>query len=126
MGIRLQNSALTNALMSLRTSGIAPAIPIEYAASNQPKPGTTFFETAQQLATYIGNAGWDKTQEIRVQWAASPQPPLSLVNEVRTTLNRATQGLGARAFTAGDSPAFGDTPSNHTAAHEAIHVVQQR
>jgi hypothetical protein len=38
----------------------------------------------------------------------------------------ASQALGAQAFTFGDHVAFQGTPSLHTAAHEAAHVVQQR
>lgn len=38
----------------------------------------------------------------------------------------ASQALGARAFTYGDSVAFSSPPDLHTAAHEAAHVVQQR
>lgn len=39
---------------------------------------------------------------------------------------RATQALGAEAYAFGNKVAFGGTPSLHTAAHEAAHVVQQR
>lgn len=38
----------------------------------------------------------------------------------------ATQALGAEAYATGNSVAFRDQPSLHTAAHEAAHVVQQR
>ncbi|MCA9515081.1 MAG: DUF4157 domain-containing protein, partial [Myxococcales bacterium] len=34
--------------------------------------------------------------------------------------------LGASAYAQGESVAFGASPSLHTAAHEAAHVVQQR
>jgi hypothetical protein len=37
-----------------------------------------------------------------------------------------TRALGAEAFASGDHVAFAGTPSLHTAAHEAAHVVQQR
>jgi hypothetical protein len=36
------------------------------------------------------------------------------------------QRMGAEAYTSGDRVAFRATPSLHTAAHEAAHVVQQR
>jgi len=39
---------------------------------------------------------------------------------------RACADLGAEAFASGDRVAFAETPSLHTAAHEAAHVVQQR
>jgi hypothetical protein len=45
------------------------------------------------------------------------------------TDSKATAGskaMGAEAFTAGEHVAFAGTPSLHTAAHEAAHVVQQR
>jgi LAS superfamily LD-carboxypeptidase LdcB len=36
------------------------------------------------------------------------------------------KAMGAEAFAVGDQVGFGTTPSLHTAAHEAAHVVQQR
>jgi hypothetical protein len=38
----------------------------------------------------------------------------------------ASAALGAEAYATGSSVAFGSSPSLHTAAHEAAHVVQQR
>ncbi|HEY4244748.1 MAG TPA: DUF4157 domain-containing protein [Kofleriaceae bacterium] len=38
----------------------------------------------------------------------------------------ASRAMGAQAFAFGNRVAFGGTPSLHTAAHEAAHVVQQR
>jgi outer membrane protein OmpA-like peptidoglycan-associated protein len=38
----------------------------------------------------------------------------------------ATAALGAHGYTRGKSVAFAGTPSLHTAAHEAAHVIQQR
>jgi hypothetical protein len=38
----------------------------------------------------------------------------------------ANQAIGAEAYATGNHVAFGATPSLHTAAHEAAHVVQQR
>ena len=38
----------------------------------------------------------------------------------------ANQALGSEAFATGSKVAFGRSPSLHTAAHEAAHVVQQR
>lgn len=40
--------------------------------------------------------------------------------------SEAARSIGAEAFATGNDVAFGDTPSLHTAAHEAAHVVQQR
>ena len=39
---------------------------------------------------------------------------------------RGARAMGAEAFATGDRVAFAGTPSLHTAAHEAAHVVQQR
>ena len=39
---------------------------------------------------------------------------------------QATSALGAHGYARGESVAFGSSPSLHTAAHEAAHVVQQR
>ena len=38
----------------------------------------------------------------------------------------ATETLGAQAYAAGSSVAFGGQPDLHTAAHEAAHVIQQK
>ncbi len=38
----------------------------------------------------------------------------------------ASQSMGAQAYATGNKVAFGSSPSLHTAAHEAAHVVQQR
>ena len=38
----------------------------------------------------------------------------------------ASSAMGAEAFATGNKVAFGSTPSLHTVAHEAAHVVQQR
>ena len=38
----------------------------------------------------------------------------------------AATDMGAQAYATGNHVVFGDTPSLHTAAHEAAHVVQQR
>ncbi|MFT7581953.1 MAG: hypothetical protein ACI9MR_003634 [Myxococcota bacterium] len=38
----------------------------------------------------------------------------------------ASKAMGAEAYATGNSVAFGEAPSLHTAAHEAAHIVQQR
>ncbi len=38
----------------------------------------------------------------------------------------ASEAMGAQAYASGNDIAFGGTPSLHTAAHEAAHIVQQR
>lgn len=43
-----------------------------------------------------------------------------------TEATTAARSMGAEAFAVGDHVAFAGTPSLHTAAHEAAHVVQQR
>ncbi len=40
--------------------------------------------------------------------------------------SEATEAMGASAYASGNQVAFGGSPSLHTAAHEAAHVVQQR
>lgn len=43
-----------------------------------------------------------------------------------TAANLANQRMGSLAYTSGNKVAFKNSPSLHTAAHEAAHVVQQR
>lgn len=74
-----------------------------------------------------------------VDSAASPLPHLDSIQQSfgRHDVSRiqahtderaraSAEAMGAEAFAAGEHVAFAGTPSLHTAAHEAAHVVQQR
>jgi hypothetical protein len=50
----------------------------------------------------------------------------SVMAHTDTAAASGAQAMGASAFTMGEHVAFAGTPSLHTAAHEAAHVVQQR
>lgn len=39
---------------------------------------------------------------------------------------QANEAIGAHAYASGNDIAFGSTPSLHTVAHEAAHIIQQR
>jgi hypothetical protein len=149
MGIRVSNAAVAKTLAELQTSGTSQALPIEYAPNDNGGPGTTFFTGALQLAAFMGNAGWPKTQELRVQWAASPRPPQSLVADVRFALSRSanvmgslgspsseavhsgpgaqevSRTIGARAYTDGASFVGAGRSSFDVMGHERTHVMQQ-
>ena len=43
-----------------------------------------------------------------------------------TSASAACEGMGASAYAMGNDIAFGSSPSVHTAAHEAAHVIQQQ
>ena len=63
----------------------------------------------------------------RIQQSFGPQHDLSTVNAyVGGQAAEAARRIGAEAYASGERVAFSDTPSLHTAAHEAAHVVQQR
>jgi hypothetical protein len=123
MGIRVLNAAVTNTIAAMRTMGVAQAVPIEYAAAKDARPGMTFFESPRQLLAYLDNAGWPKSQEIKVHWAPAPPAPAALMAEVRSAI--ATYRLGAQAYTSGNSTAFDTNRSDEILGHEAAHVVQQ-
>jgi hypothetical protein len=48
------------------------------------------------------------------------------LSDVRAERSRDAWSMGAEAFTRGSEVSFARTPTLHTAAHEAAHVVQQR
>jgi hypothetical protein len=142
MGIRVLNAAVTTTFAAMRTSGISQALPIEYAPSNDPRPGSTLFANALELVAFMGNAGWQKTQELRVNWAATPRPPETLVDEVQAALRswatgsiavhtgpgaqNALRATGARAFTDGADFVGAGRSSFGMMGHEATHVTQGR
>jgi hypothetical protein len=85
------------------------------------------------------SAGVHEAAEQGIRDAAGPLPFLDVIQPLfgRHELSRVqahegpsaragAQAMGAEAFATGDHVAFGTTPSLHTAAHEAAHVVQQR
>jgi hypothetical protein len=74
-----------------------------------------------------------------VEGSAGPLPHLSVIQRafgshdlravkayVGDAAARASDGIGAQAYTVGERVAFREPPDLHTAAHEAAHVVQQR
>lgn len=63
----------------------------------------------------------------QIQRSFGPQHDLSGVNAyVGGQAAEAARRIGAEAYTSGEQVAFSATPSLHTTAHEATHVVQQR
>lgn len=62
----------------------------------------------------------------RIQQAFGPHDVGGVKATVGGSAADACQSLGAEAYAYGDRVAFSSSPSLHTAAHEAAHVVQQR
>ena len=62
----------------------------------------------------------------RIQAAFGSHDVSQVQAHVGGAAKEASQAMGAQAYASGNSVAFADSPTLHTAAHEAAHVVQQR
>lgn len=62
----------------------------------------------------------------RIQASFGRHDVSSVQAHVGSAATRASNSMGAEAFATGNTVAFANAPSLHTAAHEAAHVVQQR
>jgi hypothetical protein len=83
-----------------------------------------------------------ETQEIADAGTSGAGAPLPFLDQIQRSFGRhdvtgarahtgaeageAARAIGAEAYATGDQIAFAGSPSLHTAAHEAAHVVQQR
>jgi hypothetical protein len=93
-----------------------------------PVPGK---ETQVQQIAAEGVSGAGSTLPFADQIASSFGPDhADTVHGIRAhtggAASAASADIGAQAYATGNDVAFGSTPSLHTAAHEAAHVVQQR
>jgi hypothetical protein len=101
-------------------------------------------EHVVQKATADGGVGREATAAGPTALAGfrGPAEPLPHVDRIQRLFGRHSVGdiqahvggpaaesagaLGARAYAAGNQVAFAESPTLHTAAHEATHVIQQR
>ncbi|MFO0579315.1 MAG: DUF4157 domain-containing protein [Polyangia bacterium] len=62
----------------------------------------------------------------KIQRAFGKHDVTHVVAHTDWAAKKGSEAMGARAFTTGNHVAFAGTPTLHTAAHEAAHVVQQQ
>jgi hypothetical protein len=119
----------------------APAQEALPAASAAPAPA----EPMAIQAKSGGSASRSETEQIHeaaARGTSGPSGALPYLDQIQKSFGRhdlshvkahtdsqaaaGSQAMGAEAFTTGEHVAFAGTPSLHTAAHEAAHVIQQR
>jgi len=120
--------------LSQRSSGLAPgkrtlveqafAAQVQMRASESPRAdhGPVHATAARGIAT----PGAPLPHRDTIQRVFGRHDVSSIQAHTGTEADRAARALGAEAYAAGEHVAFAGTPSLHTAAHEAAHVVQQR
>jgi LysM repeat protein len=118
--------------------GMVPRTSPEAAPGSEAEPMAI---QAKSGGTTPGNEA--PVQELATQGLSGSAAPLPYLGQIQRSFGEehdlsgvqahiggpaaeAAQNLGAIAYATGNHVAFGETPSLHTAAHEAAHVVQQR
>lgn len=77
-------------------------------------------------ASGVSGTGGDLPYMDRIQASFGGHDVSGIRAHTGGAAGEATRALGAQAYATGNDVAFGSSPSLHTAAHEAAHVVQQR
>ena len=109
-------------------------------------PGGQAFADQQQALAPVQmkgqSGGAEGAHEVAARGTAGSGTTLPYLNQIQASFGshdvrgvqaysggaatEANQSLGSQAYATGNKVAFGASPSLHTAAHEAAHVVQQR
>lgn len=113
--------------MSYEEGAALLAPPPELGSVQQKRPGaqgTTGVHEAAQAGTQ--GAGGSLPHLGQIQAAFGAHDVTSVQSYAGGAATHANRAMGAEAYATGNKIAFGGTPSLHTAAHEAAHVVQQR
>lgn len=83
-------------------------------------------DTRQAAARGVSGGGGVLPHAEQIQRSFGHHDTSSIRAHVGGAASDAAHAIGARAYATGDSVAFASTPDLHLAAHEAVHVVQQR
>ena len=83
-------------------------------------------DVQSHAAAGIASGGGAMPHAARIQRAFGHHDISGVQAHVGGGAAQAAQSIGASAYAMGNHVAFANTPSLHTAAHEAAHVVQQR
>jgi len=103
-------------------SGQFPSIQLRGSGGPKPDP-----QSLHQMASAgVGGSGGQLPFFDQIQAAFGDHDISHVRAHTDGAANKAADSMGAEAYATGNDVAFGGTPSLHTAAHEAAHVVQQR
>jgi hypothetical protein len=83
-------------------------------------------EVQRIASTGVAGAGGALPHVDRIQRLFGRHDVTGVKAHVGGAATSASQAIGAEAYATGNNVAFANSPSLHTAAHEAAHVVQQR
>ena len=89
-------------------------------------PGDVTAGVHEAAAAGVAGSGGRLPHLQRIQESFGRHDVSAVQSYVGGQARRASESIGAEAYATGDRVAFRDSPSLHTAAHEAAHVVQQR
>jgi hypothetical protein len=124
----VQRSSQARAEESATGSASAASTRFAHDFSQVPLSSNTRSDDVQQLARQgTSGSGSSLPYLDRIQQSFGPAHDLGHVKaHMGSAATDSARRMGAEAYATGSSVAFGTTPSLHTAAHEAAHVVQQQ
>lgn len=102
---------------------LAPKAPV-VQRKKSPGGGEGEVHQAAQAGTQGGGAALPHLAQIQAAFGAHDLSSVQSYSGGAAT--QANQAMGAEAYATGNKIAFGSSPSLHTVAHEAAHVIQQR
>ena len=100
---------------------------LPYGASVQRKGGEDgAAQVRSTAAAGVSGSGGSMPHASAIQASFGSHDVSSVRAHTSDTAVQASKSIGAEAYAMGDNVAFAGSPTLHTAAHEAAHVVQQR
>lgn len=106
-----------------QVEAVKPPMPLQFNLAGQAGGAGAVHQTA---AEGVSGSGSQLPHLDTIQQSFGGHDVSSVSSHVGGAAAKATKSLGAEAYATGNSVAFKSSPSLHTAAHEAAHVVQQR
>lgn len=97
-----------------------------HTAPVQHKGGGDADQVHEAAATGLSGGASQLPHLDTIQRAFGPYDVSGVSAYVGGAAQQANEHMGSEAYATGDSVAFKESPSLHTAAHEAAHIVQQR
>lgn len=102
------------------------ATPVQHQAGGLAAGGDPAARVHEAAASGLSDAPSTLPHRDAIQRSFGPYDVGGIDAHVGGSARQANEAMGAEAYATGNSVAFKDSPSLHTAAHEAAHVVQQR
>jgi uncharacterized protein DUF4157 len=107
-------------------SGVPVASSVQLRGSDPQRAGSDPAAVPNIAAVGVSGPGTGLPHLEQIQLAFGDHDVSGVVAHTGGQAASAATAIGAEAYATGDHVAFAGTPSLHTAAHEAAHVVQQR